>query len=103
MDWFWDQYLENDADGKNPLASPLQASHQLISQVPPAFIAAAEFDPLRDEAAAYAAKLTEAGVAVRHTCYEGLIHGFMGMAPAVEPSRIAREEAGVALKAAFGR
>jgi acetyl esterase len=101
MVWFWDQYLENDADGRNPLASPLQASDQLASQVPPAFIAAAEFDPLRDEAAAYAAKLKAAGVAVQYTCYEGLIHGFMGMAPAVEPARIAREEAGTALKAAF--
>ena len=101
MVWFWEQYLHAAADGHNPLASPLQASDQLLSGLPPAFIAAAEFDPLRDEAAAYAAKLKEAGVAVQYTCYEGLIHGFMGMAPAVEPARIAREEAGAALKAEF--
>ena len=103
MAWFWDQYLNNATDGQNPLASPLQASDQRLSEVPAAFIAAAEFDPLRDEAAAYAAKLKEAGVAVQYKCYAGLIHGFMGMAPAIEPARIAREEAGTALKAAFGQ
>lgn len=99
MAWFWKQYLATPADGQNPLASPLRATD--LGDLPPTFIAAAEFDPLRDEAAAYAAKLGEAGVAVQYTCYEGLIHGFMGMAPAVEPARIALEEAGATLKAAF--
>ena len=101
MAWFWEQYLNEAADGHNPLASPLRASDQLLAGLPPACIAAAEFDPLRDEAAAYAARLGEAGVAVQYTCYAGLIHGFMGMAPAIEPARIAREEAAAALKAAF--
>ena len=40
-------------------------------------------------------------MAVQYTCYAGLIHGFMGMAPAIEPARIARQEAAAALKAAF--
>ena len=101
MAWFWEQYLNDAADGHNPLASPLQASDQLLGGLPPACIAAAEFDPLRDEAAAYAARRGEAGVAVQYTCYAGLIHGFMGMAPAIEPARIARQEAAAALKAAF--
>ncbi len=103
MAWFWNQYLASEADGQNPFASPIRAQDKRLAEVAPAFIAAAEFDPLRDEAAAYAAKLKEAGVAVEYKCYEGLIHGFMGMAPAVAPAKQAREEAAAALKAAFAR
>lgn len=101
MKWFWQQYLTNDADGENPLASPLRARY--LTGVAPATILTAEFDPLRDEGAAYAAKLREAGVPVTYKCYEGLIHGFFGMVKVVEPARKALEEAAAALRAAFAK
>jgi len=101
MLWFWRQYLNSDADGESHLASPLRA--RFLSGVAPAAIFTAEFDPLRDEGAAYAAKLREAGVPVTYKCCEGLIHGFMGMAKVVEPARKAMEEAAATLRAAFAK
>lgn len=101
MAWFWRHYLRNETDGDNPLASPLRAKH--LRGVASAAIYTAEFDPLRDEGAAYAARLREAGVTVEYKCCEGLIHGFMGMAKLVEPAEKALEDAAAALQRAFAR
>ena len=46
-----------------------------------------EFDPLRDEGMAYAQKLQQAGVDVKTSHYEGLIHGFFWMAGAIDRGR----------------
>lgn len=99
MKWFWNHYLRNAADGENPLASPLRAKR--LQALAPAAIYTAEFDPLRDEGAEYAKKLREAGIAVEYKCQEGLIHGYMGMAKAVEPAGKALQEAAAALKKTF--
>lgn len=101
MQWFWRQYLKEDADGQNPYASPFQVKR--LQGMAPAAIFTAEFDPLRDEGAAYAAKLKEGGVPVTYKCQEGLIHGYMGMAKAVEPAQKALEDAAAALRAAFAK
>ena len=96
MRWFWNHYLRNDADGENPLASPLRAKR--LQSLAPAAIYTAEFDPLRDEGAEYAKKLRGAGIAVEYKCQEGLIHGYMGMAKAVEPAGKALQDAAEALR-----
>ncbi len=46
---------------------------------PPALIYACEYDPLRDQSRAYAAKLAQAGVAVRYRESKGHIHGSVGL------------------------
>jgi acetyl esterase len=101
MRWFWKQYLSDDSDGANPYASPLRTKS--LRGLPPAAVYTAECDPLRDEGAAYAAKLEQAGVSVTYKCQPGLTHGFMGMAAALEPARQAREEAAATLRSAFAR
>lgn len=68
-------YLPDPKDRTNPLAAPLQAPDH--SGLPPAFIAVAEHDPLRDDGIAYAEALRSAGVAVELDRGEGLIHGYL--------------------------
>lgn len=75
MIWFWDRYLENQADCVNPYAAPLKADS--LKDLPPACILTAEFDPLLSEGNAYADRLEEAGVKVDRQFYKGLIHGFV--------------------------
>jgi acetyl esterase len=78
MMWLWEQYLGEGGDGSSPLASPLRAS--TFAGLPPAIVITAEFDPLRDEADAYAARLRADNVAVELVRYDGQIHGFFGNA-----------------------
>lgn len=72
MVWFWDHYLPSAESGQEAYASPLQAGD--LSNLPPALVQTAEYDVLRDEGAAYAAKLEEAGNDVTLHCYDGQIH-----------------------------
>lgn len=69
-------YLPDDAARRDPLASPIYAGN--LQEMPPTFIATAQFDPLRDQGEAFAELLVEAGVQVISNRYPGTIHGFFG-------------------------
>jgi acetyl esterase len=100
MEWFWGHYLASGADAANPYACPERAKS--LAGLPPALVITAEFDPLRDEGEAYAARLREEGVATVLKRYGGVTHGFFGMPSVVEKSRVAIAEASAALRTAIG-
>ncbi|KPH75741.1 hypothetical protein AE618_23845 [Bosea vaviloviae] len=60
----WADYLGTPDKAAHPYAAPLNATR--LAGLPPALLISAGDDPMRDEAAAYAARLQEAGVSVRH-------------------------------------
>ena len=80
-------YCPNPEDLRNPLAAPLLATSH--AGLPPAFIAVAQHDPLRDEGRAYAQALRDAGVAAKLDEGQGLIHGYLRAMAYCADSRIA--------------
>ena len=85
---FWSDYPGGREPAEAPLAAVLRRDD--LSGLPAATIVVAEHDPLRDEGAAYAAKLTAAGVHAELIEAEGMIHGFFGMTEVVpEATRFA--------------
>jgi acetyl esterase len=97
--WYWDHYLRSDQDGDNPLASPLRATN--LSDLPPALVITAEFDPLRDQAEQYAQRMSSEGVAVRLSRYPGMVHGFFCMSGELDGGRQAIGEAAEYLRDRF--
>ncbi|MFJ5209258.1 alpha/beta hydrolase [Streptomyces nigra] len=77
MQWFWDQYTTDAAERAQITASPLRATVEQLTGLPPALVVTAEADVLRDEGEAYANKLREAGVPVTAVRYQGAIHDFV--------------------------
>jgi acetyl esterase len=100
MIWFWDHYIPSTEDGRHPYAAPLRAAD--LSGLPPAFIITAEYDVLRDEGEAYAARLREAGVEVDLKRYDGMIHGFFSMGGVLDRGNDVIDEIARALRAALG-
>jgi len=66
-------YLSRREQEKHPYAMPLMATD--FSVLAPAFIAVAQFDPLRDDGDCYHRALMEAGVASSFYPGLGLVHG----------------------------
>lgn len=99
MQWFWNQYLNGDTDRDNPYAAPLRARN--LRGLPSALVITAEFDPLRDEGEAYAARLRDAGVAVQLKRYDGMIHGFFGMGAVIDQARTAVDDVAATLQSTF--
>lgn len=92
----WHHYLGAHRGVVSPYAAPARAKS--LSRLPPAYIAIAEYDPLRDEAMHYAMRLLQSDVPVELHQYAGTVHGFDGLLP----SNVS-EQAGDELVAVFRR
>jgi acetyl esterase/lipase len=99
MEWFEAHYLPDGCDHEDPRVSMMRARD--VSGLPPAYVAAAGFDPLRDEGETYARRMHEAGVRVALRRHPGLIHGFANLTAVCPSARAAMHEAAGALRMAF--
>nr|MDQ3577106.1 alpha/beta hydrolase [Actinomycetota bacterium] len=70
-----------------------------LTGLPPAYVATAGFDPLRDEGEEYAARLIESGVPVALRRHADLIHGYANFLGVGTRFREAVAEAAGALRA----
>ena len=101
MDWFTGHYLDGTgADRSDVRLSPLNNTDW--TGLPPALVITAEFDPLRDEGEAYAAKLQAEGVPTTLHRYDGQMHVFFTLGGIIPDGKMAVAEAAEALKLALG-
>lgn len=91
-----DHYVPTAADKADPRASPLLEPD--LAGLPETYIVTAGFDPLRDEGAAYADALREAGVDVTYVCESGLIHSFANSLGVGTSARLAMDRATAVLR-----
>jgi acetyl esterase/lipase len=102
VDWFEAQYLGGSVvEPTDPRVSPLLAG--TLSGLPPALIATAGFDPLRDEGDRYATALRAAGTAVDLRSVGSVTHGFASLFPLGGGCATATTELVSALRAHLSR
>jgi acetyl esterase len=94
LDWFQECYGGDVTDWR---ISPIRA--ESLAGVAPALVITAEFDPLRDQGANYAAKLAAADVDVTYSNYEEMVHMFFQLGPAVDAGARAVTQVADAAKA----
>lgn len=99
MQWFWEQYIPDPGQRTDPRAAVLRAS-QFAGQ-PAAYVATAQYDPLRDEGEAYAARLRAAGTPVQGRCWPGLVHGYIALKDVCAAAAAAYAEVTQAIRAAI--
>ena len=73
LEWFFERYLPG-GDTEDWRVSPMRAAS--LAGLPPMLVIGAEFDPLVDDCAAFAARVREEGGVVEYRMFEGVVHGF---------------------------
>jgi acetyl esterase len=92
MAWVWGHYVDDPTARSVPYASPLRAED--LSNLPPAIVITAGYDPLRDEGIAYAQRLEAAGVPVTHRHHEDMFHDFFSFVNLIDAGNEAVERVG---------
>ena len=87
IQYFVGHYLPEPEMLRDWRASPLL--HTNHAGLPPALVLTAGYDPLRDEGAAYAERLTNAGNRASYVCFERQIHGFITMGRVLDEAHTA--------------
>ncbi|MFE6163909.1 alpha/beta hydrolase [Streptomyces sp. NPDC056486] len=94
----WRHYLGSQP--AHPYAAPARADD--LSGLPPAYVATADSDPLRDEGITYALRLLQAGVPVELHQWPGTFHGSLAVLSA-DVSQRQFTELGAALRRALAQ
>jgi len=84
MKWYWDCYAPDSASRQEPLAVPLKAN---LQGLPPLYVAAAEFDPLRSDSEELVAKLKDIEAPVEFRLWPRMTHACLNLAGWVEAVR----------------
>jgi len=82
---YWKDYLPGEIARQNPLAVPILAR---LSELPPLYVAACEFDPLLDDSQRLAERAKSAGADLEFRLWKGMVHGavsLMGWIDAMGP------------------
>jgi acetyl esterase len=87
MDYFSGHYIPDPAQYDDWRCSPLLQPN--LSNLPPALLLTAGFDPLRDEGAAYAERLSAAGNRCVYVNFVRQIHGFITMGKIIDEANAA--------------
>ncbi len=87
--WFVEQWVPDPDRRADPAVSPRHAD---LSNLPPAVVATAEHDPLRDEGEALARQIAAGGADVRYRPHPGLVHGFLSLGPVSPAAAQATEQ-----------
>ena len=95
LKWFYDHYIDA-ADRSDPRFAPLRAVD--LAGLPPAIVVTAEFDPLRDDGAAYADALKAAGVPTEYIRARGHTHQSLAMVDLVVSGAPVRAQMADALR-----
>lgn len=85
------RWYAGDADLSNPPPGMAPGRATDLSGLPPAYVAVAGHDPLRDDGIGYAELLAAAGVSVQLDSAPTLIHGYLGYAGVVPAATEATE------------
>ena len=99
MKRFWDLYLQDPVFRESPLASPCKTAD--LTGLPPATVLTAEYDPLRDEGESYADQLQGFGNQVTLKRWQGVFHGFVGLAEMVAKGQEALQFSAQRLRQSF--
>lgn len=94
----WSMYAPPGSEVDPDLVVPTAGD---LAALPPTLVITAEYDPLRDEAEAFAHALQGAGVPTVVHRYPGMIHGFAALAGVVPSGRDAIEEVAASLRTSF--
>ncbi|RZL97720.1 MAG: alpha/beta hydrolase [Variovorax sp.] len=97
--YYHDHYIDDPRHDLDWRASPLLASD--FAGLPPALVITAGHDPLVDEGADYARRLSEAGNRVSYVCFERQIHGFITMGRVLDEAHTAVALCAVELRRAL--
>lgn len=96
---YWELTRSEGLSPDDPRMSPRRATP--APGWPPTYVHTAEYDPLRDEGEAFAARLSESRAHVKLTRHAGLIHHFYGLGGVIPAGQMGLERIGAELRTAL--